>query len=127
MARLHRQRPGDHRIDAGVARTSDRPLARGALTFTFAWTLLLLCLLTALLVVMELPAAGRELSLKLAVLALPPILLYPSAKRWFPFPRRCSPSVGLCGADHLAAAARIARGGLAARGCWLPPCLDLWL
>ena len=36
----------DHRIDAGVARTSDRPLARGALTFTFAWTLLLLCLLT---------------------------------------------------------------------------------
>ena len=62
----------DHRIDASVARTSDRPLARGALTFTFAWTLLVLCLLTALLVVMELPAAGRELSLKLAVLALPP-------------------------------------------------------
>ena len=43
----------DHRIDASVARTSDRPLARGALTFTFAWTLLVLCLLTALLVVME--------------------------------------------------------------------------
>ncbi|MEB3177062.1 MAG: UbiA family prenyltransferase, partial [Synechococcus sp.] len=63
----------DHRIDADVSRTSSRPLARGALSFGYAWTLLLLCLLTALLVVLELPEAGRELSFKLALLALPPI------------------------------------------------------
>ena len=110
----------DHRIDAGVARTSDRPLARGALTFTFAWTLLLLCLLTALLVVMELPAAGRELSLKLAVLALPPILLYPSAKRWFPFPQAV---LAICWGFAVlitwAAAAGSLDGGWPLWGCWL--------
>jgi len=77
----------DHRIDADVSRTSSRPLARGALSFGYAWTLLLLCLLTALLVVLELPEAGRELSFKLALLALPPILIYPSAKRWFAYPQ----------------------------------------
>ena len=77
----------DHRIDANVSRTSSRPLARGALSFGYAWTLLLLCLLTALLVVLELPETGRELSFKLALLALPPILIYPSAKRWFAYPQ----------------------------------------
>ena len=60
----------DHRIDAGVARTSDRPLARGALTFTFAWTLLLLCLLTALLVVMELPVCLELMTKGIVLLVL---------------------------------------------------------
>ena len=41
----------------------------------------------SLLVVISLPADVRLLCLQLAVLALPPILLYPSAKRWFPFPQ----------------------------------------
>jgi 4-hydroxybenzoate polyprenyltransferase len=52
-----------------------------------AVALLLVCLLLALAVVFALPPAGRGLGLLLAVAALPPVLLYPSAKRWFPLPQ----------------------------------------
>ena len=52
-----------------------------------AWGLMLLCLLAALLVVLALPPANLGLCLWLAVAALPPVLLYPSAKRWFAFPQ----------------------------------------
>ena len=69
---------------------------------------------------MELPAAGRELSLKLAVLALPPILLYPSAKRWFPFPQAV---LAICWGFAVlitwAAAAGSLDGGWPLWGCWL--------
>ena len=44
-------------------------------------------LVLALAVVLSLPAQGLLLCFQLALLALPPILLYPSAKRWFPFPQ----------------------------------------
>ena len=63
------------------------PLADGRVGVPTAVVLLLLCLLAALLVVLALPAAGRPLCLALAVASLPPVLLYPSAKRWFPFPQ----------------------------------------
>ncbi|MFN5161699.1 MAG: 4-hydroxybenzoate polyprenyltransferase, partial [Cyanobacteriota bacterium] len=52
-----------------------------------AVTLLLGCLVVALLVVLALPASGRGLCLLLAVATLPPVLLYPSAKRWFALPQ----------------------------------------
>ena len=77
----------DRRIDPLVERTRSRPLADGRVRPLTAWVLLLLCLLAALLVVLALPAANRGLCLALAVAALPPVLLYPSAKRWFPFPQ----------------------------------------
>ncbi|MFM7228261.1 MAG: 4-hydroxybenzoate polyprenyltransferase [Cyanobacteriota bacterium] len=77
----------DRRIDAAVERTRDRPLARGAISPGPAFALLLVCLLLALLVVLALPAVGRPLSLGLALLTLPPVLLYPSAKRWCPLPQ----------------------------------------
>ncbi len=77
----------DRRIDPLVERTRDRPLAAGRVGVPGAVVLLLLCLLAALLVVLALPAASRVLCLALAVAALPPILLYPSAKRWFPLPQ----------------------------------------
>ena len=109
----------DYRIDARVARTSSRPLARGALSFGFAWTLLILTLLTALLVVLELPAQGRELSLQLAVLALPPILIYPSAKRWFAFPQAL---LALCWGFAVLIPWAASNGNLAGGwplwGCW---------
>ena len=82
--------------------------------------MLLLCLLTSLLVVMELPAEGRELSLKLAFCALPPILLYPSAKRWFPYPQAV---LALCWGFAVlitwAATAGSLDGGWPLWGCWL--------
>jgi len=77
----------DQRIDREVARTSQRPLARGDLSRVQAFTLLAVLLTLSLLVVIGLPADVRRLCLQLAVLALPPILFYPSAKRWFPFPQ----------------------------------------
>ncbi|MEB3321274.1 MAG: 4-hydroxybenzoate polyprenyltransferase [Synechococcaceae cyanobacterium] len=77
----------DRRIDPLVARTRHRPLADGRVTVPTALGLLLVCLLAALAVVLALPAGSRPLCLALAVAALPPILLYPSAKRWFPLPQ----------------------------------------
>ena len=77
----------DRRLDPQVERTASRPLASGAVSVAGAVALLLLCLLLALLVVLALPAAHRGLCLLLAVAALPPVLLYPSAKRWFGYPQ----------------------------------------
>lgn len=77
----------DQGFDRQVERTKNRPLARGGLPVTTAVTSLLSLLVVSLLVVMALPNEGRRLCLLLALLALPPILLYPSAKRWFPFPQ----------------------------------------
>jgi 4-hydroxybenzoate polyprenyltransferase len=110
----------DRRIDAAVSRTSQRPLARGAIGIGFAFTLLLFCLLLALLVVLALPAAGRNTCLLLALLALPPILLYPSGKRWFPFPQAL---LALCWGFAVlipwAAASGSLAGGWPLWGCWL--------
>ena len=77
----------DRRIDPLVERTRLRPLASGAIGVTPALGLLLLCLVLALGVVLALPAASRGLCLVLAMAALPPVLLYPSAKRWFALPQ----------------------------------------
>jgi 4-hydroxybenzoate polyprenyltransferase len=78
----------DRKIDPQVERTRQRPLASGQLGVSSALALLALCLLAALAVVVwGLPANGRSLSLLLAVAALPPVLLYPSAKRWFAYPQ----------------------------------------
>ncbi|MFM7312192.1 MAG: 4-hydroxybenzoate polyprenyltransferase [Cyanobium sp.] len=77
----------DRRIDPLVERTRSRPLADGRVTVGSAWILMALCLLVALLVVLALPSASLRVCLLLALAALPPVLLYPSAKRWFAFPQ----------------------------------------
>jgi 4-hydroxybenzoate polyprenyltransferase len=77
----------DRHIDPLVERTRERPLASGRVGVISAVILLLLCLSVALAVVLLLPAPGRSLSVLLALATLPPVLLYPSAKRWFPYPQ----------------------------------------
>ena len=77
----------DRRIDAQVERTTQRPLARGAIHPRSATVLLVVLLIVSLAVVLSLPLASLAICVALAVLALPPILLYPSAKRWFAFPQ----------------------------------------
>ena len=77
----------DRRIDPLVARTRLRPLASGRIGVGAAFGVLLLCLVLALGVVLALPAASRGLCLLLAFAALPPVLIYPSAKRWFALPQ----------------------------------------
>jgi 4-hydroxybenzoate polyprenyltransferase len=78
----------DRRIDPLVERTRSRPLASGRISVAGAVALLGLCLLAALAVVLwGLPATSRGLCLALAIAALPPVLLYPAAKRWFGYPQ----------------------------------------
>ena len=78
----------DRRIDPLVERTRTRPLASGRLGVPAALGLLVICLLAALAVVLwGLPAASRGLCLLLACATVPPVLLYPSAKRWFAYPQ----------------------------------------
>ncbi len=77
----------DRKIDREVPRTKQRPLASGNIRITTALILLLVMLLLSLLVVTNLPTSNRFLCLGLASLALLPILIYPSAKRWFKYPQ----------------------------------------
>ena len=78
----------DRRIDPQVERTRQRPLASGQIGVPGAVLLLLFCLIAALAVVLwGLPEANKTLCLQLAIAALPPVLLYPSAKRWFAYPQ----------------------------------------
>jgi 4-hydroxybenzoate polyprenyltransferase len=110
----------DRRIDPLVERTRQRPLASGRVRVASAVLLLVLCLLLALAVVLLLPLPGRQLSLQLALLALPPVLLYPSAKRWFPFPQLV---LALCWGFAVLIPWAAASGNLA--GGW--PLLLVWL
>ena len=77
----------DRRLDSKVERTKNRPLAIGSIRIATACTLLVLMLLISFFVVLALPESNRNLTLLLSASALPPILLYPSAKRWFAYPQ----------------------------------------
>jgi len=116
----------DRRIDPQVERTRQRPLASGRIGVAWALLLLVLCLMAALAVVIwGLPPASRALSLALALATLPPVLLYPSAKRWFAYPQAV---LALCWGFAVlipwAAASGSLAGGWALACTWLA-CL-LW-
>jgi 4-hydroxybenzoate polyprenyltransferase len=110
----------DRRIDPQVSRTASRPLASGRIGVATALGMLLVCLLLALAVVLTLPPASRGLCLALAVATLPLVLLYPSAKRWFPFPQAV---LALCWGFAVlipwAAATGTLAGGWPLALCWL--------
>jgi len=77
----------DRQFDKKVARTKERPLANGKVSLRSAWILLTLFLFFSLFIVLLIPIDSRSLCLQLASLALPFILFYPSAKRWFKYPQ----------------------------------------
>ena len=110
----------DRRIDPQVERTRTRPIADGRIGVAEAFVVLMLALVLALVVVLGLPATGRNLCLVLAVAALPPVLLYPSAKRWFGFPQAV---LAICWGFAVLIPWAAATGGLA--GGW--PLLLVWL
>ncbi len=111
----------DRRIDPQVERTRTRPLASGRVSVAGALVLLLLCLCAALAVVLwGLPAGSRGLCLALAIAALPPVLLYPSAKRWFGYPQAV---LALCWGFAVLIPWAAASGAL--QGGW--PLAALWL
>ena len=110
----------DRRIDPLVERTRQRPLATAAVSVPMAVVLLLLCLLASLAVLLALPAPNRGLCIALALATLPPVLLYPSAKRWFPYPQLV---LALCWGFAVLIPWAAASGSLA--GGW--PLLLVWL
>ena len=77
----------DKDIDKKVLRTQNRPLAKNRINIKYAFGLLILLVFFSFLITLSLPEDGRNLSLFLAFLALPIILIYPSSKRWFKFPQ----------------------------------------
>lgn len=111
----------DRRIDPQVERTRERPLASGRVGVREALLLLLLCLAAALAVVLwALPSAHRALCLILAVATLPPVLLYPSAKRWLAYPQLVLAFCwGFAVLIPWAAATGSLRGGWPLALCWL--------
>ena len=77
----------DKRIDQKVIRTQNRPLAANKLGLKTAYLILLFLIICSFLLTLSLPEEGRILSIALAFLALPIILIYPSSKRWFKYPQ----------------------------------------
>ena len=77
----------DKKIDQKVIRTQNRPLAANKLGLKTAYLILLFLILCSFFLTFSLPEEGRILSMALAFLALPIILIYPSSKRWFKYPQ----------------------------------------
>ena len=77
----------DRNFDSQVHRTRNRPLAKGTLKPPEAFAILILMLTISLGVIFTLPKSSFYLCLSLASSAVVPILLYPSAKRWFTLPQ----------------------------------------
>ena len=77
----------DKKIDQKVIRTQNRPLAANKLGLKTAYLILLFLILCSFFLTLSLPEKGRILSISLAFLALPIILIYPSSKRWFKYPQ----------------------------------------
>ena len=77
----------DKKIDQKVIRTQKRPLAANKLGLKTAYLILLFLILCSFFLTLSLPEEGRILSIALAFLALPIILIYPSSKRWFKYPQ----------------------------------------
>lgn len=109
----------DRHIDPRVERTRTRPIADGRIGVAEAMVGLLLALVLALLVVLSLPEPGRRTCLLLALATLPPVLFYPSAKRWFAFPQAV---LALCWGFAVLIPWAAATGDL--RGGW--PLLLVW-
>ena len=77
----------DKKIDQKVIRTQNRPLAANKLGLKTAYLILLFLILCSFFLTLSLPEKGRILSIALAFLALPIILIYPSSKRLFKYPQ----------------------------------------
>ena len=110
----------DRKFDKKVVRTKERPLANGRLSLKAAWILLILMLFFSLFLVLLIPQESKNLCLLLALLSLPFILLYPSAKRWFKYPQLI---LSICWGFSVlipwAASESSLAGGITLVSCWL--------
>ena len=110
----------DRKFDRKVKRTKERPLANGKVSLKNAWILLISLLFLSLFVVLAIPSDSRNLCLQLALISLPFILFYPSAKRWFKYPQLI---LSICWGFSVlipwAANESSLAGGMPLLSCWL--------
>ncbi len=110
----------DRKIDSRVHRTKERPLAKGTIKVSTAITIILVLLLLSLRIVFLLPIASQSICLRLALIALIPILLYPSSKRWFLYPQALLATCwGFAVLIPWAASESNLQGGVPLLTCWL--------
>ncbi len=110
----------DRQFDKKVKRTKERPLANGKISLNNAWKLLIAFLFLSLFIVLSIPPDSKRLCLLLALLSLPFILLYPSAKRWFKYPQLfLSICWGFSVLIPWAAIESSLAGGITLISCWL--------
>ncbi len=110
----------DRRIDSKVNRTKDRPLAKGSIRVSTAVIILVLLLFLSLRIIFLLPITSQSICLKLAFIALFPIVLYPSAKRWFQYPQVLLAACwGFAVLIPWAASESSLNGGITLLTCWL--------
>ena len=110
----------DRQYDKRVTRTKERPLANGKVSLKSAWILLISFLFISLCIVLLIPTNSRNLCLLIALLSLPFILLYPSAKRWFKYPQLfLSICWGFSVLIPWAATESSLAGGITLLCCWL--------
>ncbi len=109
----------DRHIDKQVTRTNQRPLAKGTVQIATAWKLLVAMLCISLLTVMSLPESSKNICLAISIFALPLILIYPTAKRWFAYPQALlSICWGFAVLIPWAASESSINGGLPLLLCW---------
>ncbi len=110
----------DRNIDSKVERTKDRPIARGRVSTSIGLILLSLVLILSFLIVLILPTGKTFLTIITCLIALPIILFYPTAKRWFAYPQAI---LAICwGFSVLIPWVAIQggfNGGWPLLGCWL--------
>ena len=114
----------DRRFDKKVTRTENRPLAKGSINIKTGYFLLFFMLSISLIVVYLLPIESRDLCIRLSIISIFPILIYPSTKRWFKFPQII---LAICWGFSVlipwAATESNLAGGIPLLSCWLGTCL----
>ncbi len=110
----------DRNFDSKVERTKNRPLANGDMSIRTALIILIFSLFFSLQIIFQLPNESQLLCLKLSLIALIPILIYPSAKRWFKYPQLF---LAICWGFAVlipwAASEASLDGGFPLASCWL--------
>ena len=77
----------DRNIDKKVARTRNRPIAKGAVGIASAIYILIAMVTLSFLALISLPKDSLSSCIPLSLIALAAIAIYPSFKRWFPYPQ----------------------------------------